>query len=65
MTDLAYWRWGTGRPRAARVHFTPAERARLRFVRWLVARGRLSEQMAPAGTPSLSPDASAEAASAR
>jgi hypothetical protein len=39
MIDLSHWRWGTGRPR---VSFTPAELARLRFLRWLVASGRLA-----------------------
>jgi hypothetical protein len=39
--DLAYWRFGTGRPRPPRVQFTADELARLRFVRWLVASGRL------------------------
>ncbi|HZR97668.1 MAG TPA: hypothetical protein VFE37_03115 [Chloroflexota bacterium] len=42
MIDLAYWRWGTGRPRPPLVRFSEAELARLRFVRWLVATGRLS-----------------------
>ena len=42
MIDLAYWRWGTGRPRAPRISFSPTEEARLRFLRWLVASGRLT-----------------------
>ncbi len=42
MIDLSYWSWGTGRPRPPRVRFTPAELARLRFLRWLVATGRLA-----------------------
>lgn len=42
MIDLAYWRWGTGRPRPPLVHHSEAELARLRFARWLVATGRLS-----------------------
>jgi hypothetical protein len=42
MIDLAYWRWGTGRPRPARVQFTADELARLRFVRWLVATRRIT-----------------------
>ncbi len=42
MIDLAYWRWGTGRPRAAHLPLSEAELARLRFLRWLVATGRLT-----------------------
>jgi hypothetical protein len=42
MIDLAYWRWGTGRPRPPLVRLSEAELARLRFVRWLVATGRLA-----------------------
>jgi hypothetical protein len=42
MIDLAYWRWGTGRPRPPLARFTATEVARLRFVRWLVATGRLA-----------------------
>jgi hypothetical protein len=41
MIDLAYWRWGTGRPRPPQVAFTAAELARLRFIRWLVTTGRV------------------------
>ena len=41
MIDLAYWRWGTGRPRLPLYLPTETELARLRFVRWLVATGRL------------------------
>ncbi|HLH25410.1 MAG TPA: hypothetical protein VK066_23065 [Chloroflexota bacterium] len=40
--DLAYWRWGTGRPRPPLVHLSEAELARLRFLRWLVLTGRLT-----------------------
>jgi hypothetical protein len=42
MIDLAYWRWGTGRPRPTYATFTPAELERLRFLRWLVETGRLT-----------------------
>ena len=42
MIDLAYWCWGTGRPRVPPAPFTPAEQGRLRFLRWLVATGRLT-----------------------
>ncbi len=42
MIELAYWRWGTGRPRPPLVRLSDAELARLRFVRWLLATGRIS-----------------------
>jgi hypothetical protein len=42
MIDLAYWRWGTGRPRPPHGAFTAAELARLRFLRWLVETRRLT-----------------------
>ena len=42
MIELAHWCWGTGRPRPPLVRFTPAQEARLRFLRWLVATGRLA-----------------------
>ncbi len=41
MIERAQWRWGTGQPRSDLADFTPAELARLRFVRWLVVTGRL------------------------
>jgi hypothetical protein len=65
MTDLAQWRWGTGCPRVLTARFTSVEQGRLRFVRWLVATGRLSERLPAARTPRLARPANADPSPAR